>query len=934
MKTKLFSLFVALICATQVLAYDFESNGIYYNITSNSTVEVTHKEDSQYSPDTLQYVGTVNIPEKVTYDGNTYSVTRIDDSAFFQSYELIKVTIPNSVQQIGYSAFSNCRKLESVNIPEGVAIIESTTFYCCYALTSITIPNTVKSIRRLALASTGLESVVIPNSVDSLVSAFNNCSKLRSMAIGSGLKSIGLITGCSNLESITVDAANPNYYSVDNCVIEKASKTLVLIGKSSAIPTDNSVTGIGDYVFAYRSDLTSFTLPDNITRIGSGAFYYCTNLTTINLPNNLTTMGSAALGFCTALKSISIPHTCTNIGGGIFYECNNLETITATTGNGGLRAVNNCLINTHTKTLLAGCKNSVLPDDNSIVVLGDSAFYVCRGLTEVNIPASVTKVGNSVFGGCYSLKTLILSNNITEVGHSLLRSCGRLETVVLPESMDGIGTDFFAYCSKLKSVTIPEGVTYIGNGAFRSCSSLQSLTIPNSVDSIGDGAFDQSGLQSLTIPDNVKYLGEQVCYYAQDLQTVTIGASVPEIKYSAFSDCSNLQSITIGNSVAAIDEWAFSGCTSLTSITLPKSLRSIGTRAFRSVPLASLTIPENVKVIDEAIMGYGNESLQALTILGADSVAPWAFEGCQNLETVTLGKNVKVIGQSMFIDCPKLRQVTGGEGLIEIGDHAFRRCYALESIAWGNKLQRIGECAFYDCTNLQAIQMPNTVTDLGRWAFYGCSGLKTANISTQVKTLRKSIFCGCNSLTSIVLPADVDSIYEYAFSECESLKTITSKSATPPIVSKLAFRNIPVTSNLIVPCGTADVYQQAENWAKPFASITESFVWDLTILSADETQGTVEITQAPTCANDATAIFKATAKEGYEFEGWSDGNTENPRTVEVLDDIKYVANFISTTGVENLASESVSTVQKIYENGTIYIFRNGEKYTIDGRKVE
>ena len=88
-------------------AHDFESGGIYYWITSSSapyTVAVTYQGTS-YSEYSNEYTGSVTIPEKVTYNGKTYSVTYIGWSAFRECSGLTSITIPNSVTSIGDDAF-------------------------------------------------------------------------------------------------------------------------------------------------------------------------------------------------------------------------------------------------------------------------------------------------------------------------------------------------------------------------------------------------------------------------------------------------------------------------------------------------------------------------------------------------------------------------------------------------------------------------------------------------------------------------------------------------------------------------------------------------------------------------------------------------------------------------------------------------------------
>ena len=142
-----------LLCATVATAHDFVKGGIYYNITSTTdfTVEVTYRGSSYYQYSN-EYSGNVVIPESVTYNGSTYSVTSIDSYAFYNCSGLTSVVIPNSVTSIGEWAFFGCSGLTSIEILDGVTGIGEEAFRGCCDLEYIYISSTIESIGDYAFA--------------------------------------------------------------------------------------------------------------------------------------------------------------------------------------------------------------------------------------------------------------------------------------------------------------------------------------------------------------------------------------------------------------------------------------------------------------------------------------------------------------------------------------------------------------------------------------------------------------------------------------------------------------------------------------------------------------------------------------------------------------------------------------------------------------
>ena len=396
-------------------------------------------------------------------------VTSIGDKAFYNCDKLTSVTIPDGVTSIGYMSFYNCSGLTSVTISDSVTSIGDSAFSYCSRLTSITIPDSVTSIGNSAFSSCGrLASVTIGNGVTSIGnSAFYGCSGLASVTIGNGVTSIGnsAFYGCSGLTSVTIP---------DGVTCIGGFAFYGCSGLTSVTIPD-SVTSIGDYAFSDCRGFTSITIPRNVTSIGDYAFSDCRGLTSITIPRNVTSIGDQAFSGCSGLTSVTIPRNVTSIGSGAFSSCSKLTNIEVANGNNKYHSQNNCVIETATRILIAGCNNSVIPSDGSVTAIGTNAFSGCS-FTTITIPDSITSIGDFAFSHCSGLTNVTIGNGVTSIGNSAFSYCSRLTSITIPDSVTSIGNSAFSSCGRLASVTIGNGVTSIGDKAFSGCSGLTSIT--------------------------------------------------------------------------------------------------------------------------------------------------------------------------------------------------------------------------------------------------------------------------------------------------------------------------------------------------------------------------------------------------------------------------------------------------------------------------
>jgi len=378
---------------------------------------------------------TVVIPATI----NGLPVTSIGAYAFAGSWSMISVTIPSSVTSIGDFAFMSC-ELWSITIPASVTSIGNYAFIACGILSGVTIPASVTSIGSLAFYNCSNMSAITVSSDNPAYSSLNGalfdktqtklieypCGKSGSFNIPSGVTSVdgSAFSNCFSLSTITVDASNPYYSSLDGILFDKKQGTLIQCpcGRTGGISIPTSVTSVGDFSFENCTSITSVTIPPNVTSIGLYAFSGCRNLTAITVDAFNSSYGSLQ---------------------GMLFDKSGTTLIQCPAGMTG---------------------DITIP--SGVICIGVGAVASCNGLTSVSIPASVTSISNFAFQSCGKLTSVSIPASVTNIGYDAFEVCSRLVSVTIGNGVTSIGDRAFYECSSLTNVCFLGNAPTIGANVF------------------------------------------------------------------------------------------------------------------------------------------------------------------------------------------------------------------------------------------------------------------------------------------------------------------------------------------------------------------------------------------------------------------------------------------------------------------------------------
>lgn len=413
--------------------------------------------------------------------------------------------------------FYKCEKIKNITLPEKIRCIEEDTFFDC----------------------TNLESIIIPGSVTRIGhDAFFGCKNLNSITIPSSLTSISYqaFLLCDNLENVYYDGSIIDWCNIkfewDNSTPMSCASHFYMkdsnnkYSEVTKIEIPSSVKSIGDYQFFGFSNISEFTILEGVEEIGAFAFAFC------------------------SIKEINLPSSINEIQVNPFKGCNNLDNIFVNKDNNKYIVKNNCLIDILKKELVVGCNKSIIPDDESVMSIGDFAFSDLENIVNITIPKNIKKIGEAAFYYNDNLENVVILNDDIYVSDNFI-NCPKLKYNKKDDLcyIGSINNPYLVLVEALedkKTLKINENTKFIMMGSLDICESLTNIIIGKNLVYIHEEAF-------LCCPP-IEYAEVPPCALdtlGNDLKELIINSG-EYVDFSTETKCKNLTKISLPSSIKKI----------------------------------------------------------------------------------------------------------------------------------------------------------------------------------------------------------------------------------------------------------------------------------------------------------------------------------------------------------------------------------------------
>ncbi|MDK7182664.1 MBG domain-containing protein [Lacticaseibacillus rhamnosus] len=603
--------------------------------TANGTATVTGRANAN--------VTDINIGASVTYNGQTFKVTAINNGAFATLNNLGNVNVADTVTSIGENAFAYSQFTGNITIENAESLgkaafagikagsvtlkktanISERAFYFAN-VKDITIAD-AQTIEAQAFFSLTASSLKIDGQADIGESAFESANIAGDVTVNHA-KTIGK-NAFATLKAHSLTLDNPT--TLD----ESAFGGAVFTGNL----TINGAKTIGKSAFAYDKVTGDVTVSGS-PAIGEIAFYGI-QAATITIDGAQTTFDKTAFGFATAdhvtvnvatLDHEAFYHLYTDqltlgpdvrdITDGAFQFIQNTKKTESNAENDATDVQIAVLdLPANVKTISGSAfydskvKTIAVAANSQLTTLGFQAFAFSTA-TAINLPDSLEQIGDQAFYGGKLVK-VAFGPKLQSIGNLAFTEFGPLENVDFTRAtaLETIGDSAFAYNTINNAITLPPKLLTIGNAAFVG-NKIPKLVLDDRLKTIGDTAFGYNQIQdALVVPDSVTDIGKYAFVY------------------------NSISNLTLGNGLKTIGQEAFEANVILNAQTIPSSVTSIGAKAFKANLIPKVVVEGTPTIGNDA---FSNNRITVLKAATAKPTTPDALE--QNADAYTDSAHVSL----------------------------------------------------------------------------------------------------------------------------------------------------------------------------------------------------------------------------------------------------------------------------------------------------
>lgn len=565
-------------------------------------------------------------------------------------------------------------------------------------------------------------------------------------------------------------------------------------------------------------------------------------------------------------------------------------------------------------------------NEYTVTSIGYQAF--CNAgwdlLNSLTLPETIEEIEMEAFAYMGIGLKLTIPKNVKTLGHNVF-GWNRCDTIIFNAKCVKNFGQLWYDCST-KVIIIGPDVDTIPSNMFNELGSLEKIEMHNNVKYVGTNAVNRTKLKypaynskilvavpkthntNFIIPEGI----EVICAYAFEgctsLPSVIMPYSVKSIGERAFFDCGIINAINLPSNIKEIGSYAFNGCGSLSSITIPETLEYIGDHAFSNCPNLTSVTWNAIRCNTISSDYYNNQIFDNM------------------IESFILGDKIQIIPDYLCYGLKKLTSIIFPNSLKRIGEQTFSGCSGLTSVTIPNSVEHIGWCAFCDCSSL--VDIYATCSDLDRVRQLLDYDERVKYIPLPYSIIVNAENGYINHPQSICDALELSAIpnYGYHFTQWSDGNTNNPRPFELTQDTTFTAEFAPNQYSINVSCDeqfghidgengefdylTEHVYEVVANYGYHFVrwsngSTNNPYTVTLkqdTVLTAKFAKNKYTITDLSDSQKGYISgigkyeyldkvVLKATPRYGYHFTQWSDGKTDNPRTITLTQDTAFIAVF-------------------------------------------